>query len=224
MNSRHNTNKNLTLTNERKFNGKDINFNNGPLSVNYLDRIESVMGNALGEHARTLIIRVDLHLPSTSNCPDNPFIYDTTMISRFIDSFKSKIKWDLEGKRRRNARVHPCTVRYIWIKERHLAEHDHYHLAILLNRDAYFALGDYNRLGNNLVNKVIDSWASALGLDALQVRNLVSFPNDPTHHLNSKGAQFNNAYNAAFKRLSYFAKIVTKNYGNSSNNFGCSRK
>ena len=182
------------------------------------------MGNALAEHPRTFIFRFDLHLPNTSSCPDNPVCNDAKVISRFIDSFKSKVQWDLKDKCRRNVRVHPCTVRYIWIKERHIADKDHYPLAILLNKDTYSYLGNYNLPGDNLVNKVIESWASALSLDAMTVRSLVSFPNEPMYHLNKNKGQLDNVYNAAFYRLSYFAKSATKNYGDGSKNFGCSRK
>nr|WP_305810177.1 inovirus-type Gp2 protein [Photobacterium kishitanii] len=84
----------------------------------YLAKIKVVLDKAITEHPRTFVVRFDLHLPIQPNCVDMPNVYDSTVISRFIDSFKSHVKYDLIAKQREGKRVHDCTIRYIWAKEK----------------------------------------------------------------------------------------------------------
>jgi hypothetical protein len=224
MNVRHSDNKNLALHNKQSFNGLAVN-DNYLLIENYLTSIKRVLGFALQEHSRTLVARFDLHLPASPDCNDFPSEYDNTVISRFFASLNAQIQADLNKKGREGKRVHPCTVRYVWVKERGDALQDHYHVVLFLNHDTYFTLGDYNQPGDNLATKVVTAWASALGVEYFQANPLVHFPGDtPFYYLNKNAASFSSVYQAVFYRLSYFAKVDTKHYGNRSNNFGCSRE
>lgn len=206
-------------------------FNNLPvldgyeLKDSYLNAIQNVMINALTDHPRTMMVRFDLHLPSQGNCPDYPQGYDTYVITRFIESIKAHLNADLEKKRRKNMRVHPCHLRYIWAKEMNEALQPHYHVALFVNKDAYFTLGEYRWVSDNLAGMIYQAWHSALSFGFEGVLNLVHFPMDtPIYYIDCNSDSYITQYNEAYRRLSYLAKVETKQYGDRTKNFSCSRK
>ena len=222
MLKRHPDNTNLTVITNGHYQGLSVY--SKPLSCEYLDMIMHKMQLALDDHPRTFMVRFDLHLPSLVNIPDSPIVHDSNVITKFFKSLKAKIDHDRDVKRREGKRVHPCNMRYVWIKECANAAKDHYHVAIFLNNDAYNYLGNFNWGGNNLSSKIIEAWASALCLDAYSARGLVHFPQDkPVYYINKNTLDYPLTFNAAFYRLSYFAKLETKHYGDRSRSFGCSR-
>lgn len=215
------SNTDLAVINNGQYQGLKVN--SRPLSAVYLDIILKTMQTAIIDHPRTFMVRFDLHLPQLNFC-DSPVVYDSTVITRFFKSLNAKIRHDRFVKGRKGKRVHPCTLRYIWAKERACAETDHYHIAIFLNNDAYSHLGDFNRFGQNLSTKIVEAWASALGLDDYSTRHLVHFPEDtPVYYLNRNAPNYPQTFASAFFRLSYFAKLETKHYGNRTRSFGYSR-
>lgn len=221
MQKRHSSNTNLTVISNGLYQGFSVYPK--PLSAQYLDAILRTMQATLNEHPRTLMVRFDLHLPHLNFC-DSPAIYDSTVISKFFKSLDAKIEHDRNIKRQEGKRVHPCTMRHVWARERADAVTDHYHVAIFLNNDAYSHLGDYNRNGRNLSTKIVEAWASALGLDEYVARNLVHFPVDtPVYYINRNAADYPQTFASAFYRLSYLAKLETKYYGDRSRSFGCSQ-
>ncbi|MGE6383048.1 inovirus Gp2 family protein [Shewanella baltica] len=221
MYSRHTSNTNLTVISNGQYQG--LNVNPRPLSAEYLNAILQTLQAALNEHPRTFMVRFDLHLPQL-NFRDSPIVYDSTVISKFFKSLSAKIQHDRLTKGREGKRVHPCTLRYIWARERADADTDHYHIAIFLNNDAYNHLGNYNRSGQNLSTKIVEAWASALGLDDFSTRHLVHFPEDtPVYYINRNANNYPETFASAFFRLSYFAKLETKHYGDRRRSFGYSR-
>jgi len=221
MSKRHPLNTNLTVISNGQYQG--LNVYPRPLSAEYLSAILQTLQAALNEHLRTFMVRFDLHLPQL-NFHDSPTVYDSTVISKFFKSLNAKIQNDRLIKGREGKRVHPCTLRYIWARERACADTDHYHISIFLNNDAYSHLGNYNRSGQNLSTKIVEAWASALGLDDFSTRHLVHFPEDtPVYYLNRNAPNYPQTFASAFFRLSYFAKLETKHYGDKTRSFGCSR-
>ncbi|UCX06280.1 inovirus Gp2 family protein [Shewanella glacialimarina] len=224
MNARHHENKNLVLLNGTNFRGIPVN-ENYPLVVNYLETIQRVLDLALDQYNRLFIVRVDLHLPSRPECDDYPSEFGTDVISRYFASLNAQIQADLSKKRNEGKRVHSCTLRFVWVKERHEALQDHYHVVLFFNKDTYHTLGDYTQPGHNLSTKIVNAWASALGIEYFQANPLVHFPRDTPYYILGKDAYcFQSDYPLVFKRLSYFAKVDTKHYGNRSHSFGASRK
>lgn len=220
MSKRHSSNTNLTVISNGQYKG--FNVYHRPLSAEYLDAILRTFDAALNEHHRTFMIRVDLHLPQL-NFPDSPAIFDTSVISKFFKSLNAKIQHDRYTKGSERNRVHPCTMRYVWARERAEAPTDHYHVAIFLNNDAYSHLGHFNRMGNNLRTKIVEAWASALRIDDEHSRGLVHFPNSPQYYINLNAVDFHLARADAFYRLSYLAKLETKHFGDGTRSFGCSQ-
>lgn len=221
---RHRDNKNLVLLNGSDFKGLEV-LSNCPMAVNHLASIQRVIDLALQEHGRSFAIRFDLRLPRRPDCIDFPNEYGTDVISRFIASFKAQVEADLHRKSMQGKRTHPCTVRYIWVKERNEALQDHYHVVFFLNKESYFTLGNYLQPGANLATKIVNAWSRALNIEYFQAGSLVHFPSDtPCYYLSKNSASFALVYRSLFKRLSYFAKMDTKHYGNRSHSFDCSRK
>lgn len=217
-------NKNLTVFNGLNFNGWQV-VPGYTLSTEYLESIEVVLERALSEHPRTLIVRFDLHLPRIVDCPDFPREIDTNVITRFFSSLESKIKWDYDKKIKVGGSPHACTVRYVWAREINQSLGHHYHVALLLNKDRYYGLGDYSVIGQNLAGKIFEAWASALKRTAHEVKNLVYFPKDsPCYRLNSNSQDYAFQCNEVFRRLSYLAKFSTKRYGDKTKNFSCSKR
>ncbi|HCH1623312.1 TPA: inovirus Gp2 family protein [Vibrio parahaemolyticus] len=216
-------NNNLTIWLEDKYKGLEV-LNKYGLYEQYLRAIYGVLEKATREHPRTTAIRFDLHLPGVMGWSDMPCEYGTEVITKFMESLKAQIKADLVRKKREGQRTHLCTVRYIWAKEISKANQPHYHVALLLNKDAYLGLGDYRSVRDNVAGMIYRAWASALKYGHNQVMGLIHFPYNPYYHLNSNGLAYKQQCNEVFKRLSYLAKRETKLYGARTKNFGCSRK
>lgn len=219
-----NKNKNLTILNQSHFNGWEV-VPGYTLCTEYLESIEATLERALYEHPRTLVARFDLHLPCGVTCADNPEQFDTGLITRFFSSFESKVRWDFNKKRKEGKQTHPCSVRYVWAREIHQSSQHHYHVALFLNKDRYHGFGDYGSIGNNLAGKIVGAWASALKRNELDVKNLIYFPDDrPCYYLHRNRPDYLAECNDAFRRLSYLAKFETKQYGDRTKNFSCSKR
>ncbi|MDI3323387.1 inovirus Gp2 family protein [Pontibacterium granulatum] len=209
----------------------------GPLNNHYQSRIEETIQYALSEYPRTLAIRVDLRLPdqvgSLYGSSDDPLIAsirtDSAVISRFFASLNAQISADVQRKIVEGKRAYPCTLRYVWVREKNKQHKDHYHVVLLLNKDAYHTLGSYQSSGPNLANRIRKAWLSALGLypdtEVGFFGSLVHFPENPYYILNvNDPAQFNETYRNLIFRTSYLAKKETKHYDDGNRWFGCSRR
>ncbi|VVP01648.1 hypothetical protein PS838_02854 [Pseudomonas fluorescens] len=216
--SRHPQNTNLTLHTGSTYVGLSVQENKGPFIREYLNRLYLTMERALTQYSRVFAFRVDLRLPSETELPD--YAFTNEVIERFIESFKAKIKHNRSQARQLNKYAHDSTVRYVWARE--LGQHGkpHYHLAILLNRDAFTALGKYEIGRDNMFNRLVEAWASALGLSVEAVSGLVEIPNNPSYPMNRDDPVGQEEF---FYRASYLCKSATKVFGDGSHGFGCSR-
>jgi len=199
----------------------------GEINIKYLERIDDTVKKALHEHPRTFAVRLDLRCPDVdlldSDCPSVFFDADPSVITRFIESFKSQLKEEQNRKRRAGCRVYPCTVRYIWVREQNNSLHQHYHVVLLLNKDAYAFLGKYKSDSDTLQLKIRKAWCSALRLDFMEHGRLVHFPVNPIYYLdNNREVGVEHGYWALLYRLAYFAKVDTKLYGRNHRVFGAS--
>ncbi|HCE3035701.1 TPA: inovirus Gp2 family protein [Vibrio parahaemolyticus] len=188
----------------------------------YLDTIRNPMDKAVDEYPRVFAVRFDLHQPELEafDCLSRDEVFGNNALSirrtylatRFIQSFKAKLKAHERKARREGTRVYPCTVRFVWVRERDKSAHDHYHFVLLLNRDRFWRLGDSKRTGS-LAWTITSAWASALNRDVETIRRLVHFPDNACYVLERKSEGFIEQYNDLFCRLSYFTKHATKYYG-----------
>lgn len=215
---RHPSNTNLSLHYENTYQGFPVQIEKGPFISEYLNRLYQTVGRALTQYPRVFAFRFDLRLPTETQLPD--FVCTNQVIERFMESFKAKIAHNRSQARQLNKYAHDSKVRYVWAREQGQHGKPHYHLAILLNRDAFTALGKFETGRDNMFNRLEQAWVSALGLSVEAVRGLVELPRNPCYHLNlgelGGQAEF-------FHRASYLCKAATKVFGDGSHGFGASR-
>lgn len=196
---------------------------NHPLATEYLNINGRVITNAVKDHPRTSAFRFDLRLPPYFNDFDFPGISYGEAIKRFIAFLYEQIKKDVGIKNEKwNQGNRKCTPRYIWTKEIAGGKCYHYHFFLFLNKDLYHSLGDYNSNENTLGKMIIKAWERAIDVDFIRAKGLVHFPKNPIHYINQNSETYIDEYLDVYGRASYFAKVVTKTYGDNSRNYGYS--
>lgn len=192
----------------------------------YKERIIDVIKKSVKEHSRTLAIRVDLHDPvildngDTISCNANT---DSGSISRFTNSLKAKLVADEQRKRNKGKRVHPNTLRYVWVREFTQNGKRHFHLFLFLNKDAYYHLGDFNLDEDTLRTMITSAWCSALSLTTEEGQHLVQYPSNGKYTLNCDDI-LNDIYPGdLLNRIDYLTKVKSKNFDDGYRSFGCSK-
>lgn len=191
----------------------------------YLQRCQDIIDLALATHPRLMAVRIDLHFPS------NELAADTKAITRFIDSLKAKLKANRKSKKKEaeGKRVHDTSLFYIWVREiGEESELAHYHLVLMLNKDAFCSLGNYQA---SLTDKherpslfimICQAWCSALKLSNIEKHaSLVHFPQHPWYWPRAEERNSGD-HKRLLKRVSYMAKDRTKIYSKETRSFGCS--
>ncbi len=227
---RHPDNNNLSLHYGDSFEGLPLQIDKGPFIREYLSAMKHTIELAMAEYPRMLAFRVDLRLPQRIELPH--YAYTNQVISRFFESFTKKIQYHQEKVGERGY-ARGCKVRYVWSREIGQGGKQHYHLLILLNRDAYYTVG---RLGServNMIRRLEESWASALGLSIYEVDGLVHIPDNATYRIDRHPRMRRVAGEDRkilvdelpdlFRRASYLCKVATKSYGDRQRGFGTSR-
>ena len=224
------SNPNLTVSFEETFNECEVLLSTDGWIVEYLQSIHKTFEKALVEHRRTYALRFELLFPT-----EGVYKCDDAVITRFFASLKAKLRHNIDSKSARGLRVHPCTLRYVWCKEKNRSLNYHYHVLIFLNRDSYKWLGNVDTGNIRLLStRIIKAWNSALGFDADYPRHSVYFPPNNEYHIISSSPGFERDKSELLKRASYLAKVDTKIYANSPGNkfelntpgrsFGCSQR
>lgn len=185
----------------------------------YLCALHKVLRYALNEYGKVFAFRFDLRLPEVES--ESWAAGGNVVVSRFIESLKSKIRHNRDVARKIYHRSHDTRLRYFWVREVGVTGRVHYHFVALVNRNAFNWLGDFQVPGrSNMANRVFDAWASALGLPMEDVRELVHFPKFPAYSLDARDQS---SVNEFFQRASYLCKADTKSYGNGCHGYGASR-
>ncbi|MBV7480279.1 inovirus Gp2 family protein [Pseudomonas sp. PDM31] len=215
---RHPSNTNLTLHYENTYQGLPVQVAKGPFISEYLNRLNQTVERALAQYPRVFAFRFDLRLPAEIELSESA--YRNQVIERFIESFKAKIRHNRNMARQSNPYAHDSKVRYVWAREHGQHGKPHHHLAILLNYDAFNSLGKFELGRDNMFNRLLEAWASALGLSVEAVSGLVEIPSNPYYHLHRDDLAGQEEF---FHRTSYICKSATKAFGDGSHGFGCSR-
>lgn len=213
----HQSNPNHTLHFGTEYAGFKIQ-DKGPFVSAYLNRLHATIVRALNNYREVFAFRFDLQLPACYT--SNSSAYENEVIDRFIESFKAKLKHNRQMAMKENPYAHDSIVRYIWTKEVGNQGRPHYHLAILLNKDAFCAIGAYAPGRDNMFNRIHEAWASALNLHVGADSGLIHFPDNPYYFLRCDDRA---SIEAFFFRASYLCKAATKAFGNGGHGFGASR-
>lgn len=216
---RHPQNTNLHIHTDPFFEGLPVMIEKGPFISEYLATLKSTIDLALGQYPRLLVFRADLHLPIGIDLPE--YAYTNAVIREFWGSFNAKIEYNRELARKRNPYAQGCRVRYVWAREVGAKGRPHYHLLILLNRDAFYTVGRLQSENANMVNRLEEAWANALGLQHNQVKGLVEIPDNATYRVDRGDS--GDALASLFHRASYLCKVATKRFGDGQHGFRGSR-
>lgn len=201
----------------------------GPCNHHHINRIHDTLRKALDEYPRTFIQRVDLRLPDENYEQHH---VDSTLMTRFMESLKSQIKQTQKRKRMQGKRVHPCDVRYVWLREfGEKKGKKHYHVALMLNNDTYCNTGTYCPVGDvyihNLALMIMEAWVRTLNLHTQQnyqrYYKLVHFVLEGDFRLDINDEHFEYRYGQIFQHLEYMAKLYSKDSSDGQRNFGCSQ-
>lgn len=183
----------------------------------YLDMIESVINGYVSKWPRTLAIRIDLHFPDDYVPSQKNYMGD------FMRRLQSRIDADLARKSSDGKRVHKCELGYVWVREVGESCKPHYHVVILLNRDAYIGWSEYDPEAPGVYGMIYRAWAAALGSEDMFRGAGVFFPHDGVYKFNNTPFSQDSDKGKLMTRLSYFAKADTKYYGWQRRNIGYSR-
>ncbi|WP_412770277.1 inovirus Gp2 family protein [Pseudomonas aeruginosa] len=183
-----------------------------------LATLKSTIDLALGQYPRLLAFKADLRLPAGIDLPE--YAYTNDVIREFWGSFKAKIEHNRDMARKQNPYAHGCKVRYVWAREVGAKGRPHYHLLILLNRDAFYTVGRLQSENPNMISRLEEAWASALGLQLNQMSGLVEIPDNATYRVDRDDAD---ALASLFHRASYLCKVATKSFGDGQHGFRGSR-
>lgn len=208
--------KNQILHTADHFNGHKVQINRGPLVHDYLLDLEDCITHALNDYSSVFVLRIDLKLP-----PLEVKTRQDRLIERFTASLSSKIRFHQRRSNHEGKRTHPTKLRYVWCKETSNSDKTHFHMALLLNKQAYWRVGAYTYELDNLYSLIINAWLSALGLaPEPKHKYLVHFTKNGEYIMRRDDKQ---SIDDVFHRLSYLCKLDTKPHDAYKRNFGCSR-
>jgi hypothetical protein len=190
----------------------------GPFVQQYLQRLKDTIDLASNQYSRVLALRIDIRLPQV----DDPLgrAISNLVITRFFESFESKIQHNRDQAKKRNKWAHDTKVRYVWAREFGRGTRPHWHVVLLLNGDAFYKIGRFQVDRPTLKSRLDEAWASALGCSVEAVEGLIHHPVGGQWRL-ERGDQL--TFVSLFHRASYICKAATKQYGDRSRSFGCSR-
>lgn len=218
---RHPENINLHLFDGETFEGLPVMKDKGYLIAEYLASLKKTIDLALQQYPRLLAFRVDLRFPVGVNLPSNAYTNET--LSRFFEYFKATIEHNRACAREHNSNAHDCKVRYVWAREVGQGQRPHYHVLMLLNRDAFYTIGRLGSEAPNMINRMQEAWAWALGLSIGQVSGLVHIPDSAEYRVDRTAYGDVALLPELFYRASYLCKAATKVYGDRQRNFDTSR-
>jgi hypothetical protein len=94
----------------------------------------------------------------------------------------------------------------------------------VLNRDAYYTVGRLRSEAENMISRMQEAWASALGLADNQVDGLVEIPRNAEYRVDRYvRAGDEDVLPDLFYRASYLCKSATKSYGDRQRSFDASK-
>lgn len=215
---RNDSNANQILFYGSEYQGLSVMQSYSPLVEQYLGSLYAVIEKSFQSYRRVFAFRVDLRFPE--HWMMNEQFVANDAISRFIESFKAKIRHNRQCARQSNPYAHDTVVRYAWAREVGQQGWPHYHVVFLLNRDAFCALGQFEVGRDNMFNRLQEAWASALSISLEMANGLVHIPDNPMYHMRADDPQ---GISAFFYRASYLCKAQTKSFGSGQHGFGTSR-
>lgn len=198
-----------------KINFKSKNLESINLSIK--DIIIKTINSALEQSSRIFIVRIGLRFPLNVKHKK-----DSRVISRFIESLKSKLKAHEKRNKKDKKRIYPNRLKYVWVREiGPINKHQHYHCTLFFNKDTFFSLGNFENT-YNLYSMINSAWFSAIGINKV-TSGLVHYVPFEIKYLNKKEPEFEEKKDKWINFLTYLAKDFSKPYKDGYRVVGCSQ-
>lgn len=184
----------MTITYEKTYNDHPINTDiekQQGCDTTILDRINGILRHSTKKHNKVFCTRFDLHYPKVYHAPA-----DNKHIQTFSSKFNKQLKRD---------GLDPV---FIWVRERSREKRQHYHLAVMCN-------GNKIQFPHKINNLATRHWQQTIGSDN---EGLVTYCNKSrdgesqisSYNIRRGSEDYDKTYDECFHRLSYLAKVNTK--------------
>lgn len=199
-----------------------------PIDECILACLERMLDRAFVDYRELTLIRLDLRFARAESEQDMPVCFqhtDPQVIYRFRASLKSQLKAQAARKTNERVRTYPCKLRFLWVLEQHDSVLPHYHIILVLNKDAHAFLGRVRgNQSTGLVRLIQEAWCRALGLSYDEHCTLVHIPEMACTYLSRAEVSVRSkCYWEWLHRACYLAKLYTKFTGPARRTFGASQ-
>lgn len=222
---RHPLNDKLRLYREDTYKGYFVRqHRDGPLIENYLESALSTLQHCVQQQTLTFAVRLDLHFPDAM--PYLPMHANNEVLTCFF----RHLRYELD----RVGLKYPHNLRYIWAREQVTSDKPHYHVMLLLNKNAIDCIGNkypddegsYTR--QNLYHRSLRAWLKAMGFDGDDPRfgQLINVSKHPITKQYWSAVLHRDDFMAmdeAMYMASYLCKAYTKPFGQGVRVFDTSR-
>jgi glycosyltransferase involved in cell wall biosynthesis len=190
----------------------------GPFVNEYLGTLKQTIDLALAQYPKVLAFRADLTFPQMVDL--DHYFHNNEALSRFLESFKAKVEHNRAQALRLDPHAYNSKVRYVWAREFGQQGNPHYHLLFLLNQNAFYTPGRLGSPNPNMISRMQEAWASALGLPLEAAGPQVHISEKGTYRLQRGDLS---EYHGLFRRASYMCKAWSKLFEDGCHGFGSSR-
>ncbi len=206
----------LTITHDRTFNGKPLYYHKGGLIVEYLEEIDRVLAEALGQYPKLCVAHFNVRLPSDF---DGDY---SEVFSHFFRTLESETnELCLMKYRRRPHQYHQTVIRHVWFKA--CESTSQYHIVLFFDKRLYLCLGKSGDGRSRYLSRIRKAWDRAVETDCgRRCLGLAYSPTDDVYELLKGDEAFPLQLNELFYRISRLAKPVSLKGENRSMSFGCS--
>lgn len=212
FNTRHPHNDKLRLYFDELYQGYSVmQHEKGPLIENYLESTLSTLKHCVNQQHLTFVVRFDLRFPDAMEC--SKMHNDNAVLTRFF----RHLRYELD----RTNLKYSHNLRYIWAREQGSSDKPHYHLVLLLNKNAIDCIGNksqdefgsYTR--QNLYHRAMRAWLKAIGFNGDDPRwgQLINVSKHPITKRDWSGELHRHddvAMDDAMYMASYLCKAYTK--------------
>ncbi len=183
--------------------------------------IKDVFFDALSTYPRVLAVRCRLTMPQGhAHTRENPsFRSQENLLIQFIDEFKDELSIDQQRKQEQRQRIYGSDVFYFWRSNRDMAGNIYYDLFIMVNKDEYHKIGNYE--GTDLSAMIIRALASVMQLSDTEAEEYYYF--FARYKLSSNRPNFIIQLKYAFETACSMVKRNVSTHWFSTCHFGSSR-
>lgn len=224
---RHPANDKLRFYHEDTYQGFNIQQvpQKGPQIENYLASALQTLQHCVNQQPLTFATRIDLRFPGAM--PRLPLHDNNEVLTRFF----RHLRYELD----RSNLKYPHNLRYIWAREQDTSDKPHYHLMLLLNKNAIDCIGNKyaDELGRytrkNLYQRAMRAWLKAMGFEGDDPRwgqliNVSKHPMTKEYWSVALSRHHPTAMNETMHMASYLCKAYTKPLGQGIKVFDTSRR